>query len=458
MTKNWVDRLKTIRKNGVTIGQSDSYIGSQKSVDQISLPYATRKEKCMKYFMKRTGTIDKMIYLLAIFVLLVNCGGGGTTGTTGSMSSANTPVIQSQAVLYVTDSFREDFAHVWATIYHVDLIPQSGSPVVLFDNPNGVQIDLKTLRDSTGARFSFLGEATVPQGTYTGINVTIGSTMQLFKNGVTVGDPLPVDPTIPTDASGHPVLTVTFAVPKTLGAGTNALIVDFDLARFIVRDSKILPLLKEGDPAGCNDPNRHNPDDYRGTVSNLSGTTPDLTFTLVSGNGQSTQVVTNASTAVYGASSLVNRSRVIVTGTLDSTTGNLVADRLNVLPTVTNPPSAGLFGTASNLDATAGTFTATLTRAHGFIPAQTSVKIVTNSTTKYIDDGGGTLSQADFFTALATTPGVTVEGSYDETTNTLTAVEAKIMDQAMMTPKWEVGPHLFRPGVNRDNWGHGIFR
>jgi hypothetical protein len=433
----------------------------QKSLYPITLPSAEEKEECMKEFTKRTGIIMTMFSLLAIVVLLVNCGSGGTTGATsftGTMSSASTPVVNSQAVLYVTDSFREDFAHVWTTIYHVDLIPQSGASIALFDNTDGVQIDLKTLRDSTGARFSFLGEATVPQGTYTGINITIGSTMQLFKNGITVGDPLPVDPTIPTDASGQPVLTVTFAVPKTLGAGINALIVDFDLARFIVRDSRILPLLKEGDSAGCNDPNRHNMDDYRGTVSNLSGTTPDLTFTLVSGNGLSTQVVTNASTAVYGASSLVNGSRVIVTGTVDSATGNLVADRLNVLPTVINPPSAGLFGTASNLDATAGTFTVRLTRAHGFIPAQTSVKIVTNNTTKYIDDGGGTLSQADFFTALATTPDVAVEGSYDTTTNTLTAATAKIMAQAQMAPKWEGGSHLFRSGVNRDNWGHGIFR
>src|SRR5262245_18964552 len=141
-------------------------------------------------------------------VWLVGCGGGGGGNALSSGSG--------RVAVLLTDSFREDYAHVWATIYHVELIPQSGSPVVVFDDASGHQIDLKTLRDSSGERFSFLGSASVPEVTYTGINVTVGPTMQLFRNGIAVGDPLPVDTSLPTDSTGHPIMALTFATPKTV--------------------------------------------------------------------------------------------------------------------------------------------------------------------------------------------------------------------------------------------------
>src|SRR5262245_55808559 len=116
---------------------------------------------------------------------LVGCGGGGGDN---ALSTG-----RGRVAVLLTASFRGGYAHGRATIYRVELIPQTGSPVVLFDDASGHQIDLKTLRDSSGERFSFLGSASIPEGTYAGINVTIGSTMQLFRNGVAVGDPLPVD-------------------------------------------------------------------------------------------------------------------------------------------------------------------------------------------------------------------------------------------------------------------------
>lgn len=412
----------------------------------------------MKVFSKRNGVTAAALCLVAAAILFISCGGGGSTGASGDAGSTAATARTSQAVVYLTDNFRDDYAHVWATVYHVDLIPQSGDSVTLFDSAAGLQIDLRTLRDSTGARFSFLGGTTVPQGAYTGVRVTIGATMQLFKTGATTGETLSVDSTVPTDSNGHPVLTFNFAIPKVLTDGPNPLVIDFDLAKFIIRGSKILPALQEGDGANCSDPNRHNPDDYQGTVSSLAGTTPDLTFTLERGNGQTIQVVTNASTAVNGDATLANGSRVIVTGTVDSTTGNLVADRLDVLPAAANPPPAELSGAASNLDATAGTFTVTLVRAHGFTPTQTTVQVATSSATTFVGDSGTTLSQVDFFTALQTTSGVMVEGSYDAAANTLAALKAKIIDQAAMPPQAEKGEHSFRPGVNAKNWAHGAVR
>src|SRR5437879_7318013 len=112
--------------------------------------------------MSRSGgkSMRKVLAVCALLggICLVGCGGGG--GGSTSLTSGT-----SRATVLITDGFREDFSHVWATIYHVELVPQAGTNnganVVLFDNSAGVQVDLKTLRDSTGARFSFVGSATI---------------------------------------------------------------------------------------------------------------------------------------------------------------------------------------------------------------------------------------------------------------------------------------------------------
>jgi len=389
-------------------------------------------------------------------VLLTGCGGGGS-GSSGTTSSSGS----GRATVLLTDSFREDFGHVWATIYHVELVPQSGDPVVLYDNPSGVLIDLKTLRDSTGARYSFLNSTTIPAGTYTGIKVTIGSTMQLFRNGQAVGDPIPVSSTLPVDSSSHPIVSLTFKSPKTVtDSSVNNLIVDFDLAHFILKDSKILPVIQEGDGTGLDDPSRHDQGDYLGTVSNLSGTAPNLAFTLNRGNGMTITVVTTASTAVFGASSLANSSIVEVNGTIDPTTQNLVATQLEVRH-VGDPSSESgeahaprVEGAASSLDATAGTFVVTLQCARGFVPSATTVNVVTSSTTTFRSDAGATLSPADFFAAVATTSNVEAEGTYDATSNTLTATAVKIDDHSK-DGGWEHATHTFRDG-HGDDWGNGI--
>ena len=412
--------------------------------------------------MKTIGVIGVLLGAFA----LAGCGGsGGTAGTTG------------RAAVLLTDSPRDDYAHIWATIYHVELVPQTGSPVALYDNAAGTQIDLRTLYDSSGQRFSFLGSAAIPAGTYTAINVTLAPTLQLFANGATTGTSVAVDSSVAKDSAGKAVITDTFHSPKTLGATTNSLIVDFNLAHFIIRNSKVVPVVEDGGATGLNDPDRHNGGDYRGVVSGLTGTAPVLTFTLTSGGVTSSAgttttttttstvtVVTSASTAIYGAATLANGAQVAVTGTLDPTTQNLVATQIEVCPTVSAgssgaPPdftSPRASGSATALDATAGTFTLTVTDADGFTPGQTTVNVVTNSATQYYADGGVTETEAAFFTALATTPTAQVVGTYAAASNTLTATTLKVMNHAM-DGGWENGPHPFRDGINQGNWGHGRF-
>ena len=333
--------------------------------------------------------------LVACAFALGGCGGSGGGSSTG---------LATRAAVLITDGPREDFAHVWATIYHVAIVPQSGVPVVLYDNTAGTQIDLKTLRDSSGQRFSFLGSAALPAGTYTAITVTIGPTVQLFRNGVAAGSPLAVSTTLPLDSSGHPIVTDTFASPKTITSGTNNLVLDFNLAHFVVTASNVLPVIEDGSTSGIDDSTRHNDGDYRGTISNLTGTAPVLSFTLTSSSGTATTVVTTASTAIYGTGTLANGNMVAVTGTLDTTTQNLVATQIEVCTAragggtpadLTGPRDSG---TASALNATAGTFTLTTADADNFTLTATTVNVVTTAATLYYTDGGLTATQADFFT------------------------------------------------------------
>ena len=417
--------------------------------------------------MKTNGKIIGVFGVLLGAFTLAGCGGSGGTssGITGGTG---------RAAVLLTDSPSEDYAHIWATIYHVELIPQTGSPVVLYDNAAGMQIDLRTLYDSSGQRFSFLGSAAIPAGIYTAINVTIAPTLQLFANGATTGTPTAVASSVAKDSAGNAVITDTFHSPKTLGATTNSLIVDFNLAHFIIRDSKVIPVVEDGGANGLNDPNRHNGSDYRGAVSNLTGTTPVLTFTLTTGGGVTSSagtsatsstvtVVTSASTAIYGAGMLANGANVAVSGTLDPTTQNLVATQIEICPNSTGgsagPPdftSPRASGAATALNETAGTFTLTVKNAHGFTPGQTTINVTTTTATQYFADGGVTDTEAAFFTALTATPAVEVVGTYDATSNTLTATTLKVMDHAM-DGGWENGPHPFRNGINPGNWAHGRF-
>lgn len=383
----------------------------------------------------------------ALTLSVVGCSGSGASEESSSRARTS---------IYVTDGPREDYAHVWATIYKVILTPQDGTAAVLaFESAEGVLIDLKTLRDASGERYAFLSSTSVPAGTYTGATVTIGSTMQLIKSGQSTGTDLAVDSSIATDASGHPAIPITFRSPKTLGEGTSSVVVDFNLAKFVVKASGVLPALAEGVGDGLNFPHRHESGEYRGTISGLSGTAPDLTFTLTTGTGQVVTVTTSASTALYGAT-LTDGVTVSIDGTVDATTGVLAATRVGVCGTGgpsadARMPNAG--GTASNPDATAGTFTLTLERARCLTPDATTISVVTNASTVFRADDGSTTDSATFFTTLATTPNVRVEGSFDEATNTLTATDVRAFD-----PTSNATPHEFRGPRGRAGWGNGALR
>src|SRR5256885_1881247 len=99
--------------------------------------------------------LSHLTCLLALLFAVAGCGGGGTASGSGSSAAG---------AVFATDSL-DNHAHVWVTIQKIVLLSATGD-VTAFDDPNGVAIDLRSLQDPNGARFSFL--ANVPQGTYTG--------------------------------------------------------------------------------------------------------------------------------------------------------------------------------------------------------------------------------------------------------------------------------------------------
>lgn len=394
--------------------------------------------------MKRLTAICMILATMS----LVGCGGsGGGSTTTGGRKVA----------VLATDSFREDYDQVWATIYKVELLPEGGgAPVVAFDDPTGRQIDLKTLRDATGARYAFLGEATLPAGNYTGVRFTLARDMRLVEHGKTTTSTLPLSSTLPVDGLSHPQLTVSFPSARPLSSTGDDVVVDFDLANFVIQGGRISPSVLEGDRSGLSNPSRHEHEDYKGTVRDLSGTAPTQSFTLNRGRGMTLTVVTTAATAIYGSGgALADGKPVEVTGRYNATTDRLVATKIEVDDSLgSGSESEGshtpeIKGGATSIQATAGTFVVSLRRAKGFAPGQVSVNVITAPNTVFRTDGGRTKTKAEFFALLTTTPYVEVEGTYDAATNTLTAFKAKIEDESD-NGGWENESHHDQDDDNHD--------
>jgi hypothetical protein len=333
---------------------------------------------------------------------------------------------------FLTDSFRDDFTNVWGKLYKVELINSAGVATTVFEDTAGKTVDFKTLRDAAGARFLFLGNNVVPVGAYTKIRVTIDAKMTVFQPGVTGGTDVTMANALPRDGQGHVAIEHTFPAPKNVGSGNANVVVDFDLANFVLVGTQLTPAIKEGQQVGINDDARHEHDDYKGTVSSLSGTAPALTFTLTPPRGNAFTVVMDANTNLFNASGaaspiLVNGKRVEVRGVFDGMTGSLLATDVKIEDEQGNEGNlAEVFGAPSSIDAGAGTFQVEPRECEGLVPSQRKVNVVTNANTVFRGDSGLKFTAAEFFAKLATTPQVKVEGTYNKDTNTLTAKHAKI--------------------------------
>lgn len=356
-------------------------------------------------------------------VLLSGCGGGGTlTGNPGGNNGGQSGSVN----VFLTDSFETDHSHVWATIYRVDVVATNGSSETVFNDSAGRLVDLKTLRDSSGGRFLFLGRTTVSGNVQSNVRITVGNTLQLFRTGETVVRSTPISSTVPRDANGNPVLSFALIDPRNLAGGD--LVADFDLANFAIVNNAVTPALQQGSAVNLN-AERQERREFRGIVANLSGSSlSNFTFTL---NGLA--VATSTDTVLFNASNtpnptLANAKVVEVVGTFDTAAQRVSATRVQIEDADLTNAVSSLAGAPSSLDAAKGTFRLEFVRVRNFLPTETVVAVQTAADTIFRSNNGAPLTSADFFTLLAQASGAEVEGTYNATTKIFTAIRTRIDD------------------------------
>jgi len=356
--------------------------------------------------------------------LIAGCGGGGGGGPAGGGPAG------AEFSIFVTDSFRDDYDRVWATIHQVELLDAAGSARVALSDAAGKVVDIRTLRDATGERFTLVGAGSVPPGTYSAVRLTLGQTFSLVPRGGTTAEVVQVAADLPRDGAGRPLVQFTLKAPKAFGTGgASELVVDFDLASFALVGGRIRPALREAAASLLRDHRRHEPGIYTGMIVAPAGTPPNRTFSLLLPNDATIQVATTGETAVYNADgspspTITHGKRAQVEGVMDLTAGRLLASEVKILPS-TEPLRAHVVGMPSDINAAAGTFTVTIGRAEGFAPRRITVAVTTSASTRFHLQSGLDVTKDEFFAALAAGGMVKVDGNYDPGTNALAAVRAK---------------------------------
>lgn len=360
---------------------------------------------------------SKLTLGMAALAVMIGCGGGGGGGTGGGSSAAS---------IFITDDLSTSYDHVWVTIKQVSLGKEAGGSSVVFNSATGMSVDLRSLRDAQGRRFKFISRDDGLSGNYTSVTVTMDENVVLFPTGAMTGLPRVFE----GSSGGQKSISVSFAA-RTFGPGNDDLIVDFDLATWNedgtqVTGANIKTVQFDN---GFANTDRHDDEDYRGTLGGLQGTAPIQTFTLNRGDNSFT-VQTTSSTQIDGSSngnaSLANGQLVEVRGSFDPATNRLVADRVKI-EDANDFDDDEAYGAVSNINTGAGTLDMSITSAY-FLPAGDPVHVTTTGQTLYRNGAGVFVSKSEFFALIQTGTIIEAEGSYNFATNTLTSTKLKIED------------------------------
>jgi hypothetical protein len=360
--------------------------------------------------------LKKALIAIAAAAMLAGCGGSGGGGGLASSSRVS---------LFITDSM-DGNDHVWVTVKSVDLLTATGSTNV-FSDPAGATVDLKTLRDSTGERFKFLNDDSIPAGTYTGARVTLDNNLVVFPHLATTGTAMTFDP-VYDDGSGNSAMSFNFSSPKTISAGSeDDIVVDFDLANWNETGGVVTVSLKEGSENGLHDHDRHEKNHHEGSVAGLTGTAPDFTFTLTHGDHDSFMVTTDANTRIFAgdgaAPGLANGLKVKVEGIWDETTSRLLATSIRVKGDGDgdHENTNELEGSITEFSLDSGFIRVATKDAEGFMPTNDTVRIEFTDTTKFLGHEEGTLTKEEFFALLSNGVELGAKGTYNASTGVLTA-------------------------------------
>ena len=346
--------------------------------------------------------------LAAALLAVIGCGGGGAGGGAG--------VPAGNKVGFFVTSTSGPYSHVWVSVKQVSLVGPAGT-VSLVKSTAGKSLDLSSLNTSGKKLFAALGAGSVPSGNYSQIQISLANSVTTIPQGATQGTTGTF-----SGASGS-TKTITFA---TSANGTRPIVANFDLSKWSVSGTQVSASASEdsGSDVGSG---TQEPQDFEGTVGNLAGTPPTLTFDIAN-DGTTTHVATDANTVISNSDGspnpvLSNASKVDVVGTLDPTTLILAATNIKIRVGNSQQPNrvTGIVSTNS-----ANTLVLTVHECEGLLPNSSTVNVAVTSATTYLDGHGITLTVDQFFAAAVAGTKVEASGTYDQPSNTLTATALTI--------------------------------
>jgi hypothetical protein len=350
----------------------------------------------------------QLIPLLALTCVAVGCGGSGNSEPTTT------------GAVFITDSL-DSHDHVWVVVTKITLTSSTGATVDVFNDSDGRTVDLKTLRDPAGERYAFFGK--VRSDTYTAVTVTVDKDLVLFESGSSTGLAREFAGNNGTTAE----LTLTFASPRPIGP-TTPFALDFDLSNWTDNGVTVTgsPFLIEGSGVAIGNLDRHERGNLHGTVRDLTGTAPNQTFRLDMNNTADIAVTTNSETVIGGLSSLTNGRRVRVRGAFSTTANAFIATSIYAEEEDETPLIEGSVTDISPLDLA---FVLDVQEAEFMLPLFSTVNVVTNEATVFLNAQGQVALSTDFFLALVLGNRLEVKGSYSVETNTMTATRVEFADE-----------------------------
>jgi len=167
-----------------------------------------------------------------------------------------------------------------------------------------------------------------------------------------------------------------------------------------------------GSPTGVG-PGRFVGDEYFGQVGGLSGTAPNLTFTLTQGP-LTTAVLTNPATVIVNGDGspdpvLTAGEPVSVLGKYDPVNKVVDAKDIIILKGGSQSGAPEVQGVVESPNAQAGTFDISIAGAKGFLPSTSTVQVTLGTSTTIVDASGVTITPTQFFADL--TAGTTTVGA-----------------------------------------------
>lgn len=361
--------------------------------------------------------------IIALMVLLAVWGCGGGSGASAPTQPVN---------LFATDNLRDGYDAVYINLKLIELVASDGTRTSVFES-TGRKVNVRRLHDGTNNLYLYLGRGGIPEGkTWNQVRLVVGDQIEALRTGQTSFDRLSVvGAAVP--GSSDVAIAYNLTPPRTLVAGDD-LAIDFDLANFVINGALVTPVLVDSPRSGIDDSDRHEDDDYEGTVANLSGTSPNFTFTLSTRYG-TFNVATSASTAIFFSNNatnptLANGRRVEVEGFFDVSTETLRATKVKIKAQGDPDDPHEAEGIGSNFSSEMRTFTLAIKELEGFVPNERTMTVALAPSAVFRADNGARLTEAEFFAAVNAIKGgayIEVEGTASG--NTFTARKVKLDDE-----------------------------